>query len=433
MQVTIKTISDVEQEADIEVVQDELQPHFERAYEDYRPKAEIKGFRKGRVPILMVKKLYGQAIEHEALDDIAGLLFKQVMEERRIDPMGRPSITGMDFKRGERLTFTVKYEIRPEVQLKRYKGLDIVKYVHPVHEQEAAEEIDRLRRINSTAEPAEKVLDDGYAVTADVQELDQTGAPLIGRKTPNVRFHLIDPDIAQEIKDALKDAETGNAYRARLTSQHGDHAHSSDVSIAVTKIEKVTLPPFDDALAQKVTKGKVSTAEELQQNIRRDLEQYWNDLSSRRLNDDLASEVVKEHEFSVPGSLVTGFLDAMVDDVRDRSRDRKLPQGFDEEKFRSENRASAIWQAKWMLLKDKIAEAEGLTVTAEDMEKAAERDAATLPIDKERLVAHYKTSESARDRLLTEKVMAFLQDKARITQKTDATLKDQSAKEITAP
>jgi trigger factor len=195
----------------------------------------------------------------------------------------------------------------------------------------------------------------------------------------------------------------------------------------------VTLPPFDDALAQKVTKGKVSTAEELQQNIRRDLEQYWNDLSSRRLNDDLASEVVKEHEFSVPGSLVTGFLDAMVDDVRDRSRDRKLPQGFDEEKFRSENRASAIWQAKWMLLKDKIAEAEGLTVTAEDMEKAAERDAATLPIDKERLVAHYKTSESARDRLLTEKVMAFLQDKARITQKTDATLKDQSAKEITAP
>jgi trigger factor len=424
LQVTINTISDVEQEADIEVTQDELQPHFERAYEEYRPKAEIKGFRKGRVPMPMIKKIYGLAIEHEALDDIAGTVFQKVMQERHIDPMGRPSIVDMDFKRGDRFAFKVKYEVRPQVQLRKYKGLELSKYVHPVHDQDVTEEIERLRRVNSTSEPAEKVLDDHYAVTADVQELDKTGTPLIGRKTPNVRFHLVDQDIAAEIRDALAAAEPGQTYRARVESQHGDHSHGSDLSLSVTKVEKVILPPFDDALAQKVTGGKVATAEELQKNIRRDLERYWEDLSTRRLNDDLASEVVKEHEFIVPATLVQGFLDAMVDDVKNRSRDKKLPQGFEEEKFRTENRANAIWQAKWMLLKDRIAEAEGLTVTSEDIERAAEHDIATLPIDKERLIAHYKSSESAQDRLLTEKVMAFLKSHSRITEKNEASLKE---------
>ncbi|HEX9006849.1 MAG TPA: trigger factor [Bacteroidota bacterium] len=424
MQITINTISDVEQEANIEVTQAELQPHFDHAYEEYRPKVEVRGFRKGRVPMPMIRQLYGQAIEYEALDDIANVFFHQAMHEQKIEPMGRPSITDMDFKRGERFTFKVKYEVRPKVELKRYKGLKLEKYVHPVTDQEVDDEIQRLRRINSTAESAEKVLDDGYAVTADVQELDKGGTPLIGRKTPNVRFHLIDPDIAPEIKEALKNAEPGRVYRASIESQHGDHKHSSDLALTVTKVEKVTLPPFDDALASKVSGGKVPTAAELQANIRRDLERYWDDLTTRRLNDDLAGEVVKEHEFSVPASLVNGFLDAMIDDVKNRARDKKLPQGFDEKKFREENRAYAIWQSKWMLLKDRIAEVEGLTVTEEDMHKAAERDAATLPIDKERLMAHYKTSESAQDRLLTEKVMSFLKAQAHMTEKIETGASD---------
>ena len=57
MQVTINTISEVEQEADIQVPQEELQPHFERAYEEYRPKVEVRGFRKGRVPMPMIRQL----------------------------------------------------------------------------------------------------------------------------------------------------------------------------------------------------------------------------------------------------------------------------------------------------------------------------------------------------------------------------------------
>lgn len=77
-----------------------------------------------------------------------------------------------------------------------------------------------------------------------------------------------------------------------------------------------------------------------------------------------------------------------------------------------------------MLLKDQIAQTEKLTVTDEDIQRAADRDATNLPISKDRLIAHYKTSESAQERLMAEKVMTFLREQSKITEQNDAAMKD---------
>ncbi len=423
MQVTINSLSEVEQEAEIVVTQEELLPHFDHAYEEFRPKVELKGFRKGRVPMPMIKQLYGAAIEQDALDDIAGFFFRTAMKDRNVEPMGQPLLAEKNYARGKDFSFKIKFEVRPKIELGDYKGVPVTKYIHTVDDKEVEDEIQRLRRVNSSSEDAQNVTDENFAVTADVQELDEAGTPLIGRKTPNVRFHLIDPDVAPEVKDALKSAEVGGSYRAQITSQHEDHAHTANLQLSVKKVERVTLPPFDDELAKKATRGGVATAQQLRENIQRDLAAYWNDLSARRLNDDLVAEIMKGHEFVVPPSLVEAYLDAMVQDIRDRSRDKQLPRGFDENKFRESNRADAIWQAKWMLLKERIAEAESITLTDEDIETSAEHDAKTLNIPKDRLLAHYKTSESSRERLRGEKVMAFLRNSAKVTEKSDSSLR----------
>ncbi len=423
MQVTINTLSDVEQEADIVVSHEELVPHFDRAYEEFRPKVELKGFRKGRVPMPMIKQLYGEAIEQDALDDIAGFFFRQAMKDRNVEPMGRPVLSDKSYSRGKEFAFKIKFEVRPQFEVQGYKDLHVTTYVHRVDDKEVTEETERLRRVNSSSEPATNVTDDNFAVTADVQELDASGAPLVGRKTPNVRFHLIDPDVAPEVKEALKNAEEGGTYRATIVAQHEEHTHTTNLSLAVKKIERVTLPPFDDELAKKATRGSVQTAEELRANITRDLKTYWDDLSARRLSDDIIAEIMKQHEFTVPPSLVEAYLDVMIDDIRERSRDKQLPRGFDEAKFRESNRADAVWQAKWMLIKERIVEAEKIDLTDQDIEQAAERDAQTLRISKDRLLTHYKTSESSRDRLRGEKVMQFLREHAKITEQDDSSLR----------
>jgi trigger factor len=417
LQVTITPVSDVQQEAEIEVTNEELQPHFEKAYEKYRPKLEIKGFRKGRVPLPMIKRLYGEAIERDSLDSIADDLYQQAMQEKDIHPLGKAALVDMDFKRGERFRFKIKYEVRPAIALEKYKGVKVEREIHPVTDAEVEAEVDHIRRANATTASAEAVTDPEHIVTADVQELDETGTPLIGRKSAGARFLLSDPNVVPEIKDALGHARVGETYRASYESKHDDHMHAMNLSLTVTEVQKVTLPPLDDELVKKITGGKVTAREEFLKNLRSDLDRYWAEQSDRRLSDTIAAEVVRMHEFPVPDALVDSFLDSFVEDVKKQSRDKQLPQGFDEQKFREESRAYAVWQAKWLLLKEKIAEQEKISVSREDIEKLAETDAPRMGVTREQLLRYYLGSGTVTERLLSDRVMAFLKEHAKITDK----------------
>jgi len=417
LQVTINTLSDVKQEATIELGQDELQPQFEQAYAKYRAKVELKGFRKGKAPLPMVKKLYGEAIEHEALDDIANTSFHQAMEERNIHPLGRPSMVDMDFKRGERFQFRIEYEVKPPIELKTYKGVTVERLVHTVTDQEVDEEILQLRKANSTTSPATAVTDDEHIVTADVQELDEAGTPLIGRKSNGVRFYLSDPSLATAIRDALRTAAVGTPVQVSYESAHGDHSHTVRLVVTPKTIEKVHLPEFDEALVKKVTRDNVVSPEAFRVSMRDDLQRYWSERAEAKVADDLASEIVRQHEITVPEAFVEALLDSYVEELRSRARDRSLPAGFDEKKYREERRTQAIWQAKWMMIKERIAEVENLTVSDEDIEALATEEAARTGLDKEKLLPHYKRSDAVRDRVLSGKIMTFLKQHARITDK----------------
>jgi trigger factor len=413
--VQINSISPVRFEAEIELTPEELQPHFDRAYEKFRPKAELKGFRKGKVPLPMIKKIYGEAIEHDALDDVAGDTYRQAMEERKVHPIGKPTLVDMDFKRGERFKFKIAYDVKPEITLGEYKGLSLHRHVRTVTDDDLREEMDQIRRANGSTTPAEIVTDDEHAVVADVQELDHTGTPLIGKRSDNMRFVLSDPSLSAEIRGALRNAKVGDVTRADLPADDENKRAERHLAVTVKQVEKLVLPEFDDALVQKVTGGKVTSAEEFRTNLRTDLERYWHDQAEQRLSNDMAAELVRMHEFPVPDSLVDTFLDAFLDDIRNRSRERQLPAGFDEQKFRETNRAHAVWQAKWMLLKEAIAEREGITVTDADLEQAAAADAGRMGIDKERLLQYYKSSGGTAERIQSDKITALLREKAKIT------------------
>ena len=417
MEVNISTLSEVMQEAEIEVSQAELVPHFEEAYKKYQPKVELKGFRKGKVPMGMVKKLYGEAIEHESLDTVASEFYRKAMVDRNIQPLGQPSMVDMDFKRGEHFRFKIKYEVKPTIELRKYKGVAVEKPVHKVTDEEINGEVEHLRQANSATEDATAVTGKDFVVTADVQELDEAGTPLIGKKTLGAKFTLSDETLVKEIHDALASAEVGGLYRAKFESRHENHTHPVHISLTVTKIDKVNLPDFDDELVKKITDGKVATTDEFLKNLRTDIQKYWDEQSEKKVSDALAAEIVKAHDFPVPDSLVSNFLDAFVDDLKSRSRDKKLPRSFDEQKFRDESRSYATWQAKWMLLKERIVEAEHLTVTDEEVKQLAQTEAVHIGIDAERLLEYYKSSSSAADRLLTDKVVALLQSHAKITEK----------------
>ncbi len=418
MEVTIKTISDVQREAEFTLTNTELQPLFDNAYRKHAPKVELKGFRKGKVPMPMIKKMYGAAIEHDALDDIANNSFRSAMEERNVEPIGRPSMVESDFRRGEHFTFKIKYEVKPTIELKRYKGLEVERLVHTVGDKEIEQELERIRRVNASLLGVTLVRDDGdHIITADLQELADDGMPLIGKKSKDARFSLADETLASEIRDALKKSEVGGEYRVQFETRQGDHVHHNHVAISVKKIEKVELPDVDDAFVRRVTKEKVATKDEFLASMQKDLESYWAEQSERQLQDLLVKEIVTSHEFEVPESLVSLYMESYLEDIKSRTKDKRLPSDFDMKRFDDANREYASFQAKWGLLREQIIEREDLKVSEEELEELVAKDAPALGIEKEQLMKYYKSTGSVSERLLTTKLMNLLKGNATIRER----------------
>lgn len=428
MEVTLVSLSDVSKEVEILANSEELKPHFDKAYLEYRPKIEIKGFRKGKAPLDLVKKLYGELIENEYLDKLASELYRKAVEENDLKPIGDPTLVDLDYKRGKHFRFKIKYDVRPTITLNKYKELSVKAVTHRLEDAEVEEEIIRLQKGNSTLEEVEKANDAEHIVTAELQELDETGVPIIGKKTENARFYLADPQLEKPFKDALTGAAQGEEHTIRFDHQHGDHTHRVHVKLTVTNVQKVILPELTDEFVKKVTKEKIVSVEDFRKGLREDLESYWKEKNRRSRINAIIAEIIRLHEFEVPESLVRSVIDGLLEEIKNQSSNKQLPQDFDFEKFYQENREYALYQSRWALLREEIVRAEHVEADEATLVALAEREAPKIGIDKERLITYYKSSDQVKDRLVSDKLMDLLISSSTIEEVDDATVQDSFAK-----
>ncbi len=414
MEVTIQSLSDVLCSAEITATPEDLAPHFNKAYLEYRKKIEIRGFRKGKAPIDIIKKLYGDLIENDSLNEIASEFYRQAVKEKELKPIGEPTLIDMDYKHGESFRCKIQFDVRPQIIVKEYKGIEVEKIVHTITDDEVEKELVRLQRANAAMEEVEVVTSPEHIVTVTLQDLDETGAPLIDKKSENVRFYLADEQLEQPFKDALKEAKKNGEYSVQFEHKHAEQTHSVNTQIIVKKIEKITLPTLDNALVAKTTKNKFDTVEALRANIKEEIIAYWKEKSERQVINSLTAEIIRRHEFQVPESLIRSVLDGLLEEIKNEYPDKRLPSEFNEEKFKEENRTYATYQAKWALLREELIKAENVTVSDEDLEKLAEEESAKIKIPKDRLINYYKSSDQIKDRLIGDKLLKILVNSAQI-------------------
>lgn len=422
MDVNVQSLSDVSREVEIVATAAEVQPHFDKKYLEYQAKVDIKGFRKGKAPLDIVKKLYGELIEQDSLEDIATDLYRKAVSENDLKPIGDPSLVDMKFNRGQDLRFKVRYDIRPAISLKPVKGVKVKKPRHAITDAEVDSELLRLRRANATFEPAEQASDDEHVVTADLQDVDEQGMPIIGKKSEGVRFYLADERLEDPFKVALRGATAGAVQSVTFEHDHGDHKHTVRSRVTVKKVEKVQLPAFDNEFVKNLTKDAVATTDEFLKNLRNDIEAYWKSKTERATLNSLTGELLAMHDFQVPDSLTRTVLESLLQDMAQQYPKKQLPEDFDYERFGQENFAYAQAQAKWALLREELLKAENITVDDADLEKMAEAEAATIKIEKERLLQYYKSSDQIRDRLRSDKLMQHLLSQATVTEVDDTEL-----------
>lgn len=407
MNYNINDINETEKEIQINVTQEELVPHFEEAFREYQRKAELPGFRKGKVPMHMIKKMYGEGIEYEKLEKLADNFFRKITEEQHINPIGTPALVDMDYKRGNTALYKIKYEVNPTFELKEYKGMTFEKEVYKVTEHEVEEEIKHILSANATFEETQTAIDENHIITYDMQYLDETGTTIVGDKVLDQRINLFEEQLP-EFKNALINSSVGNKPIVNFEMPLEGHQHKYSVRLIVKKIEKNILPEFSDELVKKITREKVTSVFEFKTQLEKDIQAYWDNINNRKLSDSIVEKIVSAHEFSVPPSMVENLLESYIEKIKEKYPKKELPPDFDAEKYKKENHENAVSQVKWFFISQRLIEAENIQIEDAEIEKLVGADVDKTGIDKERLLQYYKNSPALKDKLLTNKLMTFL-------------------------
>ncbi|MBN1448191.1 MAG: trigger factor [Bacteroidetes bacterium] len=414
MEVLINSKTAVSHEIEIIVPYEELRPHFDKAYREEAKNIVIPGFRRGRVPLQIIKKRFGDAIEYQVIEKVSNEFFREAMEERDIKPIGQPVLHDLDYKPGEQLTMKVAYETEPEVLASNYKGLQLERLTHEVTDEEVDDEIQGLLKSQRTLDAVEQADDENHLVTIDIQMLDEDGKPKAGQRNENMKVDLDDENMSRDLIAELYNMKAGEEKDVELTHQHGDHEHIERAHIRVKSVERTTMPELDDAFAERVSNGDVKTVPELRRFIHTRLEELWENRYRQQLDNDLVGEIIKRNPFAVPESMIDSILDEWVKQLQERQPGKELPPDFDAEEYRKGRRQEAEYTAKWMFLRDSIIEQEGIKLEDADVEEKAARDSEAMGIDKERLIEFYKSSPQYTQTILMEKLMNFLHSESEI-------------------
>ena len=402
---------------EVEISDEELEPHFETAYRKYQKKVRLEGFRKGKVPIALIKKLYGEAIKQDAIEDVVQSVFAEVSQKEQLRPVAPAKLDDVQYEPGSGLKFRARVEVYPEVELKHYKGLSVEREDYVVDEEDVLDALEDVRESMAVMEPVEEPAREGHFVLADFQQVDAAGIPVIGKKYEDRFFQLTTNGGNQELSEQLLGVKPGEKRRVLLTMDKEDPEGKGPVQeyfeVTVKEVKAKRLPDLDDELAKDT--GKFGTLEELKNDIRETLVRRTQENSREHFRHHLIDEVLKQNPIDLPESMVQQYLNALVENAKKESNGE-----VDDETLRERYRPTAVWHLKWELAKDKIAELESLEVTDEDREKYIARLVAERGVDEKSLRKAMKTKKGRQrfeDEILEMKVLDFLEEHAKIKEK----------------
>lgn len=417
MDLKLKDLDNCKKEFDATLTYEDLKPHFEKALLKYKQKVTIPGFRKGKAPMKMIERQYGESVEYSALEDIANEVFMKYILDKKIEILDIGRLKDMDYKPKEVFTFQIEFEVRPEVVVENYKNLELTRTVNEIDDSLVDEEIQNLRMRFAQYEIDGQALDNEYRLTVDMQNLDDGGNIIIGESQKDVPVYLGDKNMFPEFKEGLKNIKEDEK---RIIETIGKDDKPKKVQITCKKVEKIVFPELNEEFFKKVTaKDEIKTEEEFRDFVRKDIETAYKNVSEQAFRNDVIHELVKLNDVKVPDLIINNILDNNVQHYKEQFPKNYNFKDFKEDEFRKEKRPEAIVQAKWFLMREKLVEIEKLEVSDDDYKKIAEENSEKYNIPVDKLIETYKKNEELKNQILSNKVMDFLIENAKVTEKKE--------------
>ena len=363
----------------VEIDKELMESGVNKAYMKARKNIQIPGFRKGKAPRKMIEAMYGAHVFYEdGLDEIFPEVYDfAIAKQESFKAIGRPSLTDMQISEDNIVTLTLTTEVYPEVTLGQYKGLEVEKAEVTVSDAQVQAELDRMAQNVASTETVERAAEMGDTANIDFEGFDN-GVPFEGGKGDNFDLKLGSGQFVPGFEEQVVGMTAGEEKDIDITFPEDYHKDLAGKPVVFhVKLNKVTVtnvPEQDDEFAKDVS--EFDTLEELKADIRaKALEQAQKQADSAFEN-AAVEKAAENTTVDMPKALVEAELDTQMErfayqlQMSGYSMEQYAKMmGGDVNTMRNAFRPAAEKQAKISVTLEKIAEAEGITVTDEEIEE----------------------------------------------------------------
>lgn len=398
----------------VEVPAETFQSEMQKKLDELRQGITLKGFRKGKAPLDMVRSQYGDQVKAEVVDELFRSSLSSAIDDHKLKLAGRPTVTALDLADDGTLSFKAELEVFPEIARVEYDGLALQAEEPTVADSDVDDIVQHYRKQLSQLRPLDRVAKDGDVVVVDLIKTSDPKEALPADSFPDSQIDLASVATIKEFKEHLPGMKAGDEKQVKVVY---DKDYSDPVfagahityNCKVKSVNERIMPEINDAFAKQTGVGE--TALEFRLKIRERLLAEKQAVQRRMHRREIVELVCSRNNVPIPESPITEYLDNLVKDFQERG------EQFDEKELRERYHPVGVKSMRWDLLWRRLAEQEKIEVLPDDTENWIKGFASyhDVSVDqaKESLRKAGKLRE-LRDSILEEKAINFLLIKATI-------------------
>ena len=405
----------------IEVPAEKFEEAVQHSYNKNKGKFNIPGFRKGKAPFNMIKKMYGVGVFYEdAVDEVIDASYPDAAKESGLEIVSRPSISIEEIEEGKAFVYTAVVAVKPEVTLGQYKGVEVQKTKSEVTEEDIETEIKRAREKNSRLITVEdRGIEDGDQVTIDFDG-SVDGKRFEGGKAEDYPLTIGSHTFIDNFEEQLIGKTTGEECEVNVTFPAEYHVEElknkpAVFKVKVKEIQRKELPEANDDFASEVS--DFDTMEEYKKDLTEKLQAEKIEAAKTADEDKVVAKVIENATMEIPDQMVEEQVNGMVNDYARRLESQGISfkqyveiTGMTAEKIGEQMKPQAIKRIQTRLVLEAFVKAENITADDAAVEEQFDKMAEDFKMDKEQIKGMFGEEQMAqlKEDLAVQKAIDFL-------------------------
>ena len=386
----------------------------------------IPGFRKGKAPQNIVERYYGKEVFYEdAFNEILPEEYENALKENKIEAVSRPKIDVVKIEKGQDVVFTAVVATKPQVELGKYKGIEIEKIEYTVEDEAVENELKSMQEKNSRLITIDdRAVEDGDTVTIDFEGFVD-GKAFDGGKAENYDLEIgsgsFIPGFEEQIIGMKIDEEK------EINVKFPDEYFSKDLAgkdatfnVKLHSIKKKEMPKLDDEFAKDVS--EFDTLAELKKSIREKLEKQMEDKTKYEKEQAIIKALVNENKIDIPSGMIELEIDNMLKDLEQRmsyqgiTLEKYLKMlNITEDVLRKEYEPQAVDAIKSRLIIEAVVAKEGIKASEEEIKEKIKEMSKNYGRNEEELLQNENVKKYIEEGIVNEKAIELLVKNAKET------------------